>query len=172
MQDDGLLPYQFNEWCPWCPILHDCGVVDDLLDFAQTRIEALISPKKRGEKQGLLAPGNFLEYLEKYEDAKTAGKTLEAFREVMADTIRAMPEEERVAQGYDLRSRMNSPWDPEAIRRVHERLGDRAFDAMKLGKGALEDSLGDEPDLLQWALDQAYKSKSTPSVVKAKEAKE
>lgn len=171
VQDDGLLPHQFNEWCPWCPIIADCPVIDDLLDFSRTRIASLMTPKKRGETQELLAPGNWSAYTELYDEAKLGAKTLDAFSAIMSDTIRALPEQERIDAGYDLRSRTNSSWDPEAMRRIHERLGDRFFDASKLGKGALEDTLGDEPDLLGWALEQANKAKSTPSVVKAKEAK-
>jgi hypothetical protein len=48
--DDGLLPWRFNEWCPWCPILESCGVVEHVTDYALTRIAALAPEEKQGAR--------------------------------------------------------------------------------------------------------------------------
>lgn len=163
-QPDELLPHSYNEWCPWCPIIADCPVVDDLLDFAKTRISTLMD----ADMKQLADATPIEDYLDLFEDSKRAASTLEAFQKIVSAVIREGTGEQRAGMGYMLRARANSKFTAGALERIHERLGPQFYEVASVTKKSLEGNLGDDEDTLAWALEQAEKVAGTPSVVKAK----
>jgi hypothetical protein len=153
-EDDGLLPPKKNEWCAWCPILESCPIVDHLLDFGRVEIEALAPTVKDGRKTvQLIEPERVAEYLEKFEDAKQAIGVLERFRDSVGDLLKRMPAEERAVRGYDLKQRKATNFTLSAKRALVDRLGlDDFLTITSLSKTGLESHLGEDAELLEWAL--------------------
>ncbi len=170
-QDDGLLPYRFNEWCPWCPILESCGVVGDLTDYAMTRIAALAPEEKQGRKTVLnLDRSRVSEYTDELDKVKTARNVLKRFDESVRGLLRDMPAVARAEAGYELRTRGATRFTPRAAEALHERLGNRFYDVVSLTKSGLESHLVEDPDLLQWALDLAEQGDGAEMVVPRRDA--
>lgn len=155
-QDDGLLPYKWNRWCRWCPILESCGVVDQLTDFALTEIGATGRLVKEGRKTTLELDGSRLgHYAGKLEPVKEAKGILERFDKRVKELLKELPPEEVAALGFDMSERKNNVFSLAAKEALHEKLGPMFYAAAKVTKSELERLLADDPETLAWALDQA-----------------
>jgi hypothetical protein len=156
VQDDGLLEPSFNEWCPWCPILESCPVVPQLTTWAATRIATLAPERKEGRKTVVdIEPERMEEYTAELAKTTRAVQVLERFAESVKTVIKQLPAEERAALGYEVKERKGRVFTPRAAEALHERLGPQFFEVVKLTKSGLESALGDDPDLLAWALELA-----------------
>lgn len=176
-QEDGLLEHSLNEWCPWCPILEGCPVVPKLTDFSLARIAALQPMRAKLKKDGTeskvqeatpLDPSRIDEYAEQLPDVMRAKAVLERFESSVKAIVRDMPSERRAALGYELRGRKNRVFDAGAAQALHERLGPRFYELVKLTKSGLESNLAEDESLLEWALELAEEQAGAVSVVKAR----
>jgi hypothetical protein len=155
-QGDDLLSPTFNEWCPWCPVLESCPVVPQLTTWAATRIDSLAPTRKEGRKTIVdVDPARIEEYTAELEKAKRATQVLERFADSVKRLIRQMPPERRAELGYEVRERKASTFTPQAAAALHERLGPRFYEVVKLTKSGLEENLAGDAELLAWALDLA-----------------
>lgn len=165
-QDDDLLPWKHNEWCQWCPILESCGVVNWLTDWSLTKLLELAPQEKQGRRMVVELDESLLpEYAEQLVRVKQALGVLKRFDESVKDVIRQVPDERRQELGYKLRGRSDSVFTPEAKAEIHEELGERFYEVAGVTKSRLESELGDEPDLLAWALSRAEVRSGALSVV-------
>jgi hypothetical protein len=142
-QEDGLLRPTFNEWCPYCPIMESCKVVENLSDFSLTRIAKLAPPRKDGRKVVLdLDPSRFSDYVAELKKVDKARKVLDRFSESVKAALKELPDAEREAFGYRLTTRRNEIWTVEALQAVHRELGDLGFYSLiSLSKSQLESYL-------------------------------
>lgn len=153
-QPDGLLDYSFNQWCPWCPVMESCGVVGELTDFALTRIAALAPAEKQGRATVLqLDWARAGEYADELPRVRAARAVLKRFDESVAGMVKEMPSERRERLGYETRERGATVFSPDAVRQIHDSVGDDAFyRSVKLTKTALASELADDEATLGWAL--------------------
>lgn len=153
-QADGLLPPRHNQWCPWCPILESCPIIERLSEFALTRIASI-----RGED--IAGAGDVGRYSELYSTAKDAAKVIKLFVDSMNDVARELPQDERDRLGFKIGERRNTTFPPEALARLRARIGDERFlELVAMPKTRLE-TLDD--DTREWAL--SLMEPSTPSQV-------
>lgn len=170
-QEDGLLAPRWNKWCKWCPIMESCSVVDQLTEFALVQIAALAPEEKVGRKTVVaLAKPKLPVYTAKLEEVRQAVGVLERFADSVKELLRELPAEERATLGFELRGRKGSKFSPEAAALLHERLGSRFYELVKITKSGLESNIAEDPDLLSWALGLAEETAGTASVVPAREA--
>lgn len=154
-QEDGLLAPRYNQWCPWCPILESCPIIEQLSDFALARIAGI-----RAE-----TPDDVARYSELYSTAKGANKVIKRFVDSMNDLVRELPQEDRTDLGFKITERRNTTFPVEALRQLEARLGQERFlELVSLPKTRL-DSL--DKDLLTWALSLA--EPATPTTVISRE---
>lgn len=140
-EDDGLLKPSFNEWCPYCPLMESCSVVEQLSEFPRARIAAL-SGIAEEEK---LDPERITSYVERLEDAANARKTLEAYEKSVRALLKELPDDERSELGYTTSQRNNTVWSSDALEAIHALLGPEFYMLAGLGKGRVENYLeGDE----------------------------
>lgn len=166
--EDGLLEPKYNDWCPWCPIMESCDVVDELTDFSLVRLLALAPQEKVGRKTLVdLDPLRIDEYADEHDRVRRASQVLKRFDDSMKNMIKELPEEERERLRYELDSRKKSVFPASALREMHARLGDRFYDAASISKTAIAEQLKDDPDLREWALSLAVEL-AGPSVLKAR----
>jgi len=147
-QADGLLKPRFNQWCPYCPILGSCSVVDDLSDFARSEIAVLTPSKEDAAKVGLDATP-FETYVEKLSSVEDAEKALEEFRDRVRGIIKKLPTSERERMGFKLSSRNSDVFTPEAMRQMHELLGEEFYLLVGITKKRLDELFDDDPRLGQ-----------------------
>lgn len=141
---DGLLAPSLNKWCAFCPVLESCEIIPELTDFALTRIAALAPAEKVGRKTVLnLDPSRASEYAAELEKVGQARKALERYETGVKDLLKDMPTQVREALGYELRSRQNDVWDPEAVKAIHRLLGDNFYSLAGITKAKLEDLDGE-----------------------------
>lgn len=165
-RDDGLLAPTHNQWCAWCPLLESCPVIHELSDYALTRIAALAPTRKEGRKTVLaLDPDRLNDYAEELGPVNDALRVLERYAETVKGLLRELPEEQRAEAGYKLRPRTNNVFGSRAAEALHETLGERFYDLVKITKTGLESQLGSDPDLLAWALALAEERDGQPAVV-------
>lgn len=156
VRDDDLLRPRFNQWCAWCPIMESCPVVEELSDFARVEIESLAPAEKVGRKTVVKLDDHPAHvYIERMADAKAAIVVLERFVESVKELLRAMPAADRVSAGYDFKQRKSTSFPVEAKEALHDRLGPAFYELVKVTKTGLESYLGDDPETLEWALEQA-----------------
>jgi hypothetical protein len=160
-QQDGLLDYSYNEWCAYCPIMESCGVVLDLSDFALTRIEALSR-----DLDGVAVD----EYLEDFEKAKGAKRVLERFIESVNDMARRMPQHKRERLGVRLASRSRTVFTPEAAMALHDRVGERFYELVRITQAGVRSGLADDPALRDWALGLAERQAGNANAALDREA--
>lgn len=154
-QDDGLLPPRYNQWCPWCPILESCPIVEQLSEFALTRIAGI-----RGEQ-----PEDAARYAELYSTSKGAAKVIKRFVDSMNELVKELPQEDRAGLGFKITERRNSSFPVEALAQLRATLGEERFlELVSLPKTRLE-SL--DPELQQWAL--SLMEPTTPTTVITRE---
>lgn len=178
VQEDGLLAPTYNEWCPWCPIMESCPVIGQLSDFSLTRIAALAPVRPKLKKDNTpskvmepvpLDPSRIEEYVEELATAKRASSVLDRFEKSVKDILRELPAERRLELGYELRERTNNIYDEAAARALHEALGDRFYELVKLTRTSIEGNLAEDDQLREWALGLATQRKGSPSVVQVRE---
>lgn len=171
VRDDGLLRPSFNKWCPWCPVMESCDVVGQLTDYAATRIDALAPTVKEGRRKVTkVEPGKLEEYTAEFDKVRTAIAVLERFQSTVKDELlRELPDEELAALGYELAERSNTVFEPDAVERLYEALGPEFFSVAKITKSKLEAALKEDPDLLEWALEQGTKVAGTAVLQRMKE---
>lgn len=176
VRDDGLLKPQKNQWCAWCPVMESCPIISELSDFALAEIGALAPRRPKLLKDG--TPGKRMEdvpldpdkidvYVEQLGPAKDAMRILDRYTTSVNDLLKRLSDEQRTTLGFDLREKNLSTFPDAAVRSLHEALGDRFYDVVKLTKTGLESELADDPELLEWALGLATKQKGAPSVIAA-----
>lgn len=127
----------FNEWCPWCPLLTDCPVVQfELTDWAQTKIAALMPREEKLNKDGSVSkrPGKVVldrerirEYVELLPQVKRAAATLDAFNENVTDTLKQMPMSDLHQLGKKTIERSRRVFTPESKRRIVDEIGLPSF---------------------------------------------
>lgn len=160
---DGLLQPKLNDWCAYCPIAESCTVVADATDFALAKIAALAPERKEGRKTIVeLDPARMDEYVAKLDDVQRAKKLLERYESSVRDVLLRMPQQRRESYGYDVREKKLDRFGPEALRRMHERLGDRFYEAAGVSKTAIERVLEDEDR--EFVLGLAEKTSGSPYV--------
>jgi hypothetical protein len=124
LNDDALEP-TINDFCAWCPILHDCPVVQRATDYAKARILVLGGAPRAAE---------FRVYSDQLDDVGQAIKVLKKFETDVKTTIGELPEAERAQLGYRGDYRKTSGFSPNALRTIHELMGDDFYTAVGLTK--------------------------------------
>jgi hypothetical protein len=153
---DGLLRPKKNRWCAWCPVMESCPVVEELTEFGLVEIAALAPEEKVGRKTIVqLHQERVPEYVARLGDVKQAIGVLERFEESVRQIVKDMPADARAELGYELKERSASNFSPRAAEELHDRLGERFYEVVKLTKSGLEKNLKEDPDLLEWALSLA-----------------
>lgn len=142
-EDDGLLVPRFNQWCPYCPIIGSCSVVDQLSDFAKSEIAVLTPSKEDAAKVGVDA-APFENYVAKLDDVEGAQKVLEEFKDRVRSVIKKLPTSERERMGFKLSPRNSDIFTPEAMRQMHELLGEDFYLLVSVTKKRLDDLLADD----------------------------
>lgn len=142
--EDGLLLPRFNDWCPWCPIMESCNVIDQLSDFAVSRIAA-ISPDKVSLARVGVDATSIETYTDRLQSVGTAKKVLETFEERVKGAIRKLPTSERDKLGWKLGDRRADVWDEQALREAHEILGDDFYRLVSITKTRLSSLFDDDP---------------------------
>lgn len=166
LRDDELAAKK-NQWCPWCPIMESCPVIEQLSEYALAEIAALAPTEKRGRKLvAILDPGSFDIYVEQLEPVGEAMKVLKRFDETVKGALKEMPAAERAERGFELRERTSDTWGPEGLRAAHDVLGDDFYVAAGLTKTGLE-RLGKEDERVQVVLDFAERKAGAVSVVRS-----
>lgn len=168
LNDTELAPKK-NQWCPWCPLMESCPVVQESTEFALATIAVLAPERKEGRKKVIdLDPAKFEEYVAQLEDVAHAMKVLDRFDSSVKGVIRTMPAERRAELGYRLTERSEDVWPPEAVEAVRAVVGDEAFyRAVKITKSALERAV-DDPELRAKALGFADRRPGATIVQKVK----
>lgn len=160
-QEDELLKPAKNDWCSWCPLLESCSIVPDLSDWARVKIGALAPTVKEGRKTVLaLEPDRLEEYVARFTDAKAATRILKRFEESLSELLKDLPAEKRGELGYALQPRRGRSYNPQAVERLHEILGDRFYEVVTVTKQGLKSELAGERELLSLALELAEESVS------------
>lgn len=162
--DDELAPTK-NQWCPWCPLMESCPVVEQSTDFALARIAALAPQRKEGRKMVVdLDPGRIEVYVEALEDVAHAMKVLERFDKSVKGVIREMPAQRRTALGFKLGERFEDHFPPESMEALRGVLGAETFDrVVKVTKSNLDREVTD-PELRAKALGLAERRPGTAVV--------
>lgn len=123
LHDDVMAP-AINDFCAWCPIIHDCPVVKRATDFALARIAALGSPGVEGLRA----------YVDQLDDVGRAIKVLDKFQTDVKKTMGELPVAELAQLGYRGDYRKASAFSPDALRTIHELMGDDFYTAVGLTK--------------------------------------
>lgn len=146
--DDGLLLPKFNEWCPWCKIKESCPVVEQLSDFALSRIDAIAKGIPQAGSVAVDAAG-IESYVERLQSVKTAEKVLKEFEEAVKRIMRELPLSERERLGFKLTDTRADVYDEEALRQVHHILGDDFYQLVSFTKRRLNSLFDDDPRVEQ-----------------------
>lgn len=144
-EKDGLMEPRLNKWCAYCPIKMDCPIIDKLSDFAATRIAAL-APDADAVAKMKLDPDAISEHTERLEEVGTAIKTLQAYEKTVKGVVKELPMSQREDLGFKLTNRRSDTWDPQAMRAVHEMLGDSFYGLVGITKARLDEMFPDEAD--------------------------
>lgn len=160
LQADGLPAPRFNQWCPWCSILESCEIVPNLTDWALTRIVELRPPElvqaTREEDGASILDETVItpldEYMDRYDDVKTAIDVLTRFHESAKRLVHELPEQRREQLGFELRGRSNSIISVRARNALYETLGhDRFMELARVTQERLKSVLTDK-EQREWAL--------------------
>lgn len=172
---DGLHKPRHNQWCAWCPIIESCPVIDDLTEFGLVEIAELAPRRPKTKKDG--TPGKLMEdvpldedllpdYARKLDESRAARKVLENFEDRVKALIKQLPPERMKELHWKLQQRGGSVFLPEAAQQLHEQMGPAFYDLVKITKTGLEEGLGADPDLLEWALKLALKTDGAEMLVR------
>lgn len=162
LADDNPQP-QFNEWCPYCPLLPDCPEPKRTAEFAAARIAAIAADPDGGGKL-VLDPDLMEVYVAELPALSTARKAIEAFEKKVNAAIRDMPQSVRAYHGYTMgKGRGKSVYTPEALRRAHEVMGDEFYALITMTKSAVENYLGGDKERIDQLLAMADKVAGNPT---------
>jgi hypothetical protein len=165
---DGLLVPSFNDWCAYCPIMRDCPVIPQLTNYALAEIAVLAPEVKNGRKSEIeLDPDLLTVYVDQLERAGKAKGVLEKFEKAVKATLLKLPQHEREALGFTLRSKSFDAFSPESVKVAHQLLGDDAFYRLvSMSKQGLESAVGADKTKLELIIGMADKRKGAPYPVK------
>lgn len=168
---DQKLDPKFNEWCPWCPILESCSVIQRLETYALAEIAAIAPEEKQGKKTTVnLDPDLFTTYVEELPTVNRARQALERFEESVKRTLREMPAARRAALGYRLSDKKATVFPPEAVRAIHEEVGDETFYTMvSMSKAKIEKAMPGDPDRVARILQMGDLVRGTTSVARVRD---
>lgn len=141
---DGLLQPQFNDWCPWCPIIEDCKVIPQLTEFARSRI-ALLSPHVVSIAKVGLDATRIETYVKQLDSVGTARKTLDVYEKSVKALIRSLPSSEQAILGWKISPRHSDTLDEQGMRVAHELLGDDFYRLVSITKKRLDSLFDDDP---------------------------
>lgn len=124
LKAEGPKP-RINQWCAWCPIKESCSEVDRLHQFETARINFLAKtlPEASEDPEMEFLPT----YIEKLPDVQQAIKLLKAYEASVKEVLKELPEDRREALGWDLSSKRTTVFSTDALRDMHEILGDDLF---------------------------------------------
>jgi hypothetical protein len=147
MLEDDLMEPTHNDWCPWCPVMMSCPVVERLSDWAIAVIQALAPEKKVGRKKVIeLDVDHFETYLELYPKAEAASKVLERFTKEVKETVKRAPSDRREDWDVKLQERSATIFTGEAKRNIHQMIGDDFYQVVNITKSGLEEFYGTDGD--------------------------
>lgn len=166
VRDEKLDP-KFNEWCPWCPILESCSVVQRLSTYALAELAAIAPEEKKGRKTEVnLDPDLFDSYVEEMPRVTRARQVLEHFEESVKRALRDMPAARRAALHYRISEKKATVFPPETLKRVHEELGDEFYEVVSMSKARVEKALPGDPDRVARILQMGDLVRGAASVVR------
>lgn len=174
LRDEKLRPKQ-NQWCPYCPLVMQCRVPRMATDYFKDKLAVLAPEKKDGKKIVVELRGvdeadaeehdPFEEYVAELRKMKPAMKTMERFVAEVESTLKAMPAERRAKYGFDLaKPRSRDTFPVEALRRLHERLGDDFYQLAGLSKKSVEEFYGKDAPETAEVFAMAERKQSAPSL--------
>lgn len=164
---DGLLVPEFNQWCPYCPIMESCAVIPMLSDYALATIAKLAPERKDGRKvRPELDPDIFDVYVEQLDRVSTAKGVLERFEKSVKGKLRELPQAERERLGYRLSSKTFDVFSPEAMRAAHRLLGDSFYEIVSMSKEAVTRAVGSDKEKLDLIIGMADKRPGAQFVAK------
>jgi hypothetical protein len=98
-----------------------------------------------------------------------ARQALERFEESVKRTLREMPAARRAALGYRLSDQKATVFPPDAVRAIHEEVGDETFyEMVSMSKAKIEKALPGEPDRVARILQMGDLVRGTTSVARAR----
>jgi hypothetical protein len=155
LRRDEIKP-RFNQWCPWCPLLESCPEPRKTAEFARARIEAL-APGGVDTASLLAEPGLIDTYAEELEEVETTRKCLDRFEKSVKGVIRELPSEKRRELGFELSPSSRDVWTPQALRAVHEAIGDDFYLLIKMTKTKINEFYAKDAVAVSRVLDLAEK---------------
>lgn len=165
--DEKLKPTS-NQWCYTCPIMLDCRVTHRSADFWKNRLAALAPERKEGRKIVVTLTdehAGFEVYAEQLPKVKEALKVMERFRDAVEEALKQMTAEQRAELGFDLtRPKQLDSFDAEAMRRIHEMVGDDFMHLVSISKKAIHEFYGEESDEAKQILALSRKRQTAPSL--------
>ncbi len=149
LADEAMSPKQ-NEWCPYCPLVATCDETVRANRLWKAKMAVLAPMTKEGRKTKIVlgAEGEELEEIIETElpSMIVTRKHLEAAEAAMRKLIEEMPSEARERLGWRIAERRSKTLPPEALRVLHEAMGDSFYEAISVTKTALEKVAG-KPEL-------------------------
>jgi hypothetical protein len=169
---DGLLVPEFNQWCPYCPIMTGCPVVPMLTNYAQAEIARLAPEVKEGRTmRPQLDPDVFDVYVDQLPEVMTARGVLERFEKEVKAALLRLPSTEREAYGFGTQARGRDVFSPEALRAAHRLLGDDFYEVVAMSKEALTRAAGSDEAKLKLIIGMADRRPGNPFVVRGRKPK-
>jgi hypothetical protein len=149
-------PAAKNRGARWCPVMESCPVVEELTEFGLVEIAALAPAGEDRPQDGGAARRGASARVRRAARGREAGAGRPlALRGVRERLVKEMPVDRRAELGYELKERKASSFTPRAAEELHDRLGERFYELVKLTKSGLESNLAEDPELLEWALSLA-----------------
>lgn len=156
----------FNKWCPWCPIMENCSEPRRAARFARMRISEL-APE--GTDVSALAADDIETYLHDLSEFETTRKCIERFEESVKGVLRELPAERRRQLGWGLFPSSRDVWGADALRQVHEAVGDDFYLLVKMTKSNIERFFGKDKTAAQQVLQFAAKEAASPRLTRLKD---
>lgn len=170
VRPDDLLRPRHNQWCPWCPVMESCEVIERLSDYALTRVATLAPEHKVGRRRELeLQAERLPEYVGQFRDANLATKVLKRYDESVKDLMRNLTDGELAQLGYGRSERGSTSFPPDVLEQMAEKLGPAFWEAASVTKTKLQSALNDQPELLEWSLAQGVSQSGTPVLRRLRE---
>lgn len=172
--EDQSLPHRYNEWCAYCPILVGCPVVEELSEYALSRLAKLAPEKPIRKKDGTpgkrttieLDPAFFDTAIAELPKVKKALRVLSKVDDLVTAELKEMPHHLREEYGYTLEDQDRIYWPADATARILVELEDRAPTLVSLTKTAVERDLkGEDDQAYEWVMGLAEKKAIDPRLV-------
>lgn len=164
--DDLLVP-EFNNWCPYCPIMLGCPVVPNLTNYARAEIARIAPDVKEGRTvRADLDPDLFDVYVEQLPSVITAKGVLERFEKAVKARLMELPSAEREAYGFATTARNRDVFSAEALRAAHRLLGDSFYEVVSMSKEAVARAAGSDKDKLNLIIGMADRRPGNSFVVR------